>query len=246
MRQILFRHWMRNSEQTGNSPGLIFYSIWQRSKRSLMLLSMTWRLVSMLCMFTSSVWAYDAKADFQTQFHAIRSMQATFNQTIYVKAHATNKTSGKMALARPSRFRWETIKPISQLVIADGSRLWVYDEDLEQVTVKRQSQAVQTSVGLFLSDNDTHLLESFDVSVKKIEHVSYFDLRSKSARSDFKHVIFRFEDKQLRGMELFDALGQRTVVIFQNIIINQPILNQTFKFTPPKGVDVIDEGDSRD
>lgn len=203
-------------------------------------------LFFVLLSLTSLVWAYDAKTDFQSKFHAIHTMQANFDQVIYAKARAMSKTSGKMALARPSRFRWETLKPIAQLVVADGSRLWVYDEDLEQVTVRSQSQALQSSAGLFLSDNDTHLLESFDVSVKKIENFTYFNLRSKSTRSDFKRVVFQFENELLRGMELFDALGQRTVVIFQKITINQPLLSKTFKFTPPKGVDVIDEGDSRD
>jgi outer membrane lipoprotein carrier protein len=207
---------------------------------------MRWGTVILLFGFYSSVWAYDARADFQSKFHAIQTMQATFNQVIYVKTHATSKTSGKMALVRPNKFRWETLKPASQLVIADGSRLWIYDEDLEQVTVRRQSQAIQSSAVLFLSDNDSHLLKSFDVSVKKIENVIYFDLHSKSNRSDFKHIVFQFEDKLLRGMELFDALGQRTVVSFQKIRMNQPVLSQSFQFTPPKGVDVIDEGDTRD
>jgi outer membrane lipoprotein carrier protein len=246
MKQILFQNAIRHPERSEGSPRSVLYSFWRYSWRSLVSLGMTWGGMFVLFSFSSSVWAYDAKADFQNKFHAIRTMQATFNQVIYVKTRATSKTSGKMALARPSKFRWETLKPVSQLVIADGSRLWIYDEDLEQVTVRRQSQTIQSSAGLFLSDNDSHLLESFDVTVKKIENFTYFDLRSKSNRADFKHVVFQFEDKLLRGMELFDALGQRTVVSFQKITMNQPVLSQSFKFTPPKGVDVIDEGDARD
>lgn len=194
----------------------------------------------------SVVCAADAKSDFQQKFHAIRTMQATFIQAVEFKTRASTTSSGKMSLVRPGRFRWDTLKPIKQLVVADGSRLWIYDEDLEQVTVKKQASALQSAAGLFLSDNDDHLLQSFDVSTKKNGPITSFDLRSKSARADFKHVIFLFEDKTLRGMELFDALGQHTTVRFQNIKINTVLPNQTFKFVPPHGVDVIDEGDARD
>lgn len=202
--------------------------------------------VFVLLSFMSSVWASDAKSDFQQRFHAIRTMHATFNQSIEFKTRASSTSSGKMALARPGRFRWETLKPMTQLVVADGTRLWIYDEDLEQVTVRKQSGALQSAAGLFLSDNDDHLLQSFDVSVAKKGKMTHFDLHSKSTRADFKHVIFLFEDNMLRGMELFDALGQHTIVRFQNIKINAAVPAQMFKFTPPHGVDVIDEGDARD
>jgi len=182
---------------------------------------------------------------FLQKFQAIRTMEASFTQVIKTKTRQLSQASGKMAVFRPGRFRWETTKPMAQLVIANGTRFWVYDPDLEQVTVRRQTSAMQSSAVLFLSDHDLHLLESFDISVKNHGNFSDFDLRSKSSRADFKHVIFEFEGKILRGMELFDALGQRTVVRFEHIKINQPLAAQVFEFKPPKGVDIIEEGDER-
>ena len=202
-------------------------------------------LLAFFC-WMSQAWSADATALFQKKLEAIRTMQATFSQVIYAQAHELSRASGQMALARPGRVRWQTIQPMAQLVIADGRRLWIYDTDLEQVTVKKQAQGVDTSAGLFLSDDATNLSQSFDISVKQQGDRSDFELRAKSSPAECKHVIIQLKGNVLCGMELFDPLGQRTTVYFQKIKTNQPVSPRVFQFTPPKGVDVIDEGDARD
>ena len=74
----------------------------------------------------------------QTKLNDIRTMTATFKQTVKAKHRVVSRSSGTMALQRPGRFRWQTVQPMTQLMVADGQQIWVYDKDLEQVTVKKQ------------------------------------------------------------------------------------------------------------
>ena len=204
--------------------------------------SIVW--VLLLC-WLSAAWSDDAALMFQKKREAIRTMQATFSQVIYAKEREISRSTGEMALLKPGYFRWQTLQPTSQLIVADGARLWVYDIDLEQVTVKKQTQDTESGVSLFLSDDAINLSNSFDISYKKIGHQREFDLRAKSRQADFKHVMFRFDGERLQGMVFIDALGQRTTVQFQKIKMNHLLSTKMFRFTPPKGVDVLDEGGVR-
>ncbi len=201
-------------------------------------------LLVLLC-WVSQAWSDGATDMFQKKLQAIRTMQATFSQVIHSNTREISRSSGEMALARPGRFRWQTLHPMPQLVLADGTRLWVYDVDLEQVTVKKQAHGMEAGAGLFLSDDEANWSKSFDISVKQTGHHSDFDLRSKSGQTDFKHVTFQFEGDVLSGMELFDPLGQHTTVHFKHIKTNLALPASVFQFTPPKGVDVVDEGGAR-
>jgi outer membrane lipoprotein carrier protein len=201
--------------------------------------------MALLC-WMSYTWSLTPAELFQKKWQAIRTMQANFDQVIYAKNRQISKGSGKMALWRPAHFRWETQAPMSQLVLADGKRLWVYDVDLEQVTVRNQAQNTEASAGLFLSDDKTNLLQLFNISVKQQGKQEEFVLDAKSSRSDFKRVKFQFEGSQLLGLELFDPLGQRTQIHFKHIKTNAIVSAKLFQFTPPTGVDVVNEGDARE
>jgi outer membrane lipoprotein carrier protein len=191
-------------------------------------------------------WAVVARGEnindiFRQKLHAIRTMQASFSQTIYTNGHERSHSSGTMALARPGRFRWQITQPLAQWIIADGQYLWLYDVDLEQVTKKKQTPMMTQSAGLFLNNDDAKLIASFNISRHDVGRRSDFDLYSKSTQSDFKHVIFKFEAHLLQGMEFVDSLGQRTVIQFHHIKTNTALPATLFHFTPPKGVDLIDE-----
>lgn len=190
-------------------------------------------------------WAESIAQTFEQKFEGIHTMQARFNQTVYTKRDSV-QSSGKMFLERPGKFHWNTTTPMEQLIIADGHRLWIYDEALEQVTVKKQAQASQSSAGLFLSDQIGSMLSHYQVSYQKKNRYEEYDLKSKSNQADFKQVIFQFEKDQLKGLVFYDNLGQRTVIQFEQIHMNTPISAAKFKFSPPKGVDVIDEGEAGD
>lgn len=186
------------------------------------------------------LWADDARS-FEAEFHAIQTMYAGFKQVVLSKGQAKNTSSGTMALNRPGQFRWETKEPVAQVVVADGSRLWVYDVLLEQVTVRKQREISDHSAGLFLSSRAGQIEEAYRVVATPKNNSVQYDLFAKSSSTDFKHAIFLFRAHQLVQLELFDALGQRTQITFHHIETNKPLKSSLFHFKPPKGVDIIDE-----
>ncbi|MCP0914292.1 MULTISPECIES: outer membrane lipoprotein chaperone LolA [Legionella] len=183
----------------------------------------------------------DAAAILQTKLNAIRTMSASFKQVIKAKKRQLSHSSGTMALARPGRFRWQTKDPMPQLVVADGKRLWIYDEDLEQVTVKKQDKGLGGTAALFLSGYDDTVSRDFTVTQSTKGKKEYFDLQAKSGKANFQRVKLVFEGATLSAMELFDQLGQHTHVQLSNIKINPSLGSTVFKFKIPKGVDVVEQ-----
>lgn len=175
----------------------------------------------------------------QKKLNEIGTMSANFKQRIDAKKKEVSRSSGTMALSRPGRFRWQTKQPMQQLVVADGKRLWVYDVELEQVTVKKQEQGIGGTAALFLSGYNDTVARDFNVTEQQQGNKTYYDLKSKSSKANFQKVRLIFEKNTLVGMELFDQLGQHTLVNLTNVKTNLTLSASLFKFTPPKGVDVV-------
>jgi outer membrane lipoprotein carrier protein len=176
----------------------------------------------------------------QQELGTMHAMTADFSQEVKTKQRLLSKASGSMAILRPGRLRWATFKPTSQLVIADGKRLWIYDADLEQVSVKKQADGLDSAAGLLLNGAETQFIRDFDVSRHTRGQYTEFDLKALSRDLAFQRVILRFEGHTLSGMIFFDQLSQETTVLFQHIVMN-PRLSQTlFTFNKPKGVDLVE------
>lgn len=177
----------------------------------------------------------------QTKLNAIRSMTANFNQVVKAKKREVSRSTGTMALERPGRFRWQTKSPMEQLVIADGKKMWVYDTDLEQVTVKKQDKGLGGTAALFLSGYDDTVTKDFDVTQRDEGKLSTFDLKAKSSKANFQHIKMIFTQNDLTGLELHDQLGQITTVKLSGIKANPKLEQKLFQFKPPKGVDVVQQ-----
>lgn len=177
----------------------------------------------------------------QARLNAMHTMSATFDQVVNAKKREVSHSSGMMALARPGQFRWQTEKPLAQWVIADGHDFWVYDIDLEQVTVKRQDKSLGGTAALFLSGYNNSVTRDYDVTVKKSGDIDCFDLHAKSAKENFQRMKLSFDGDALIGIELFDQLGQHTNVHLSNIKTNPTLSSTLFKFKIPKGVDVVEQ-----
>ncbi len=175
----------------------------------------------------------------QTKLNAIRSMTADFNQVVKAKHKEVSRSSGTMALERPGRFRWQTKSPMAQLVVADGQKMWVYDVDLEQVSVKKQEKGLGGTAALFLSGYDDTVTRDFDVAEKSEGKTIIFDLKSKSPKANFQRIKLIFTADALTGLELHDQLGQVTSVKLSQIKSNPKLAAKLFQFKPPKGVDVV-------
>jgi outer membrane lipoprotein carrier protein len=151
------------------------------------------------------------------------------------------ETSGEMALKRPGQFRWHTDAPMEQLLISNGQTIWLYDPDLEQVTIQKMDQRLTHTPALLLSGDVSKIAESFDITLKEGGDVVDFILKPKAADSLFDTLRLSFRGGMLNDMQLIDNVGQRTNILFLGVKMNPPIAASQFTFEVPAGVDVIQE-----
>ncbi len=174
-------------------------------------------------------------------FGNLKTFEADFTQTIVQGADQLQNTRGKLYIKSPDKFRLDYITPYVQIYVADGKKLWQYDEDLEQVIVKPQGQILANSPIIVLS-NTKNLQKNYTVeSQGSWDGQKWFLLRPKSADTNFEQVRLAFKGKILSTMELKDSFGQFSRLKFQNVKINTTLANTLFIFQPPEGVDVITE-----
>lgn len=195
----------------------------------------------MLLAFTSSAFCESAGDVLQAKLNAIRTMTANFNQVVKAKQKEISRSSGTMAMERPGRFRWQTKDPMEQLVVADGQKLWVYDVELEQVTVKKQEKGLGGTAALFLSGYNDSLTRDFDVTTTSSGKDQTYDLQSKSEKANFQRLKLVFIGEQLSSIEMFDQMGQHTIVNLKNVKSNPKVAASLFQFKPPKGTDVVQQ-----
>lgn len=172
------------------------------------------------------------------------TFEAGFTQVLLESDNARTQVSeGRFYLHRPERFRWDYRLPAPQLVVADGEHLWLFDPDLEQVTVRRLDDGLSATPAMLLSGTG-ELEDSFRIGAAYREDgFDWVELAPHSDAADFGGVRVGFADGALATMELLDALGQTTVIRFSDVVVNGPLDPALFVFTPPPGADVIrDDG----
>ena len=167
-----------------------------------------------------------------------KSMTANFSQT--TKGANSGTFSGTMSVQRPNNFRWETKSPSEQLIVANGSSMWVYDKDLEQATKQNVDSQVGNTPALLLSGDPSKIDKSFKVT-QPYANKNYYVLYPKSDSASFKSLSMSFSGGKPVMMVLNDSLGQTTTINFSGIKMNPSINSSQFKFTPPKGVDIINQ-----
>ena len=171
-----------------------------------------------------------------------RTARADFSQTVVAKnGRKPQQSSGAMLLARPGKFRWQIEKPYSQLLLGDGEKVWIYDPDLRQVTVKKVSAALGGSPAALLA-GDGALDKNFTLSeAGEREGIEWLEAIPKSTDSGFEKISLGFSGIDLKTMMLYDNFGQTTTLIFSHFERNPTLSPALFRFTPPVGTDVIGE-----
>jgi outer membrane lipoprotein carrier protein len=198
------------------------------------------KLIALLLVsLINGVHAESASDEVQAKLNAIQTMTASFNQVVKAGKREVSNSYGIMAMQRPGRFRWQTKSPLEQLIVADSKKLWVYDVDLEQVTVKKQEKGIGGTPALFLSGYDNTVARDFTVTKSGDDKTQVFDMHAKSSKENYQDVKLTFKGDVLTSLELYDQLGQRTVVRLTKIKNNPPLSSKLFQFSPPKGVDVV-------
>jgi outer membrane lipoprotein carrier protein len=173
-----------------------------------------------------------------------RSARGGFEQQIRDRSgRLVQESRGTLAFQRPGKFRWVYEKPYSQLIVGDGQKVWIYDKDLEQVTVKRLDKALgSTPAALLAGSND--VARAFDISdAGRKDGVEWLEARPKDKDASFERIRMGFGASGLQTMELSDAFGQTTVLRFKSLERNPALDPALFRFSPPKGADVI--GDTK-
>ena len=185
--------------------------------------------------------ADDSVARVEAYLGALKTLSAEFVQVVRNRdGDIVERASGTLTLSRPNRFRWDYREPYQQTIVADGSRLWLYDSDLEQVTVRTLESGLGSTPAMLLS-GDGDVRDAFDAfAVEAKGEWTWSRLRPKQRDSDFEQVSLAFDARgELVAMELRDKLGQATLIEFGAVRRNVPLGGELFRFEPPSGADVI-------
>lgn len=178
----------------------------------------------------------------RTFVHDTQTVRAQFSQTVLDRnGRSTSQASGVMAFSRPGKFRWTYDKPYAQLLVGDGAKLWIYDQDLNQVSVRKLDQALGSSPAALLAGNNE--IERFFTLTEagSSEGLDWLEATPKSSDTLFAAVRMGFTGATLKQMELKDSFGQTTIIRFEKLERNPKLPAGLFKFAPPKGADVIGE-----
>lgn len=162
------------------------------------------------------------------------------------QAPRVKTSSGNFAFARPGKFKFVYHKPFEQTMVADGQTLWLFDEDLNQVTARRQSQVLgATPAALIATAPDLKALQTEFVlsnlpDQSGLEWVQALP-KTKDGQLQSVRVGLRVtgKDVELASLEILDGFGQRSVLTFSKVENNPALPAATFEFNPPKGADVI-------
>lgn len=175
--------------------------------------------------------------------NGLTTLEANFAQTLMDdKGKTIERSNGRVYLQRPGRFRWDYKQPYQQAIVADGQKVWVYDPELQQVTVKPLDQAVGNTPALLLGGGvkiDEHFLVKEEGSTGGFDWVT---LRPKGKGNQYSAIKLGFNSTDLAAMQMSDNLGQTTRILFDSVKRNTRLAADTFNFKPPPGVDVLEAG----
>ena len=171
-----------------------------------------------------------------------QSARANFSQTVRDKDGRTiQSASGKLMFARPGKFRWEYESPSQQIIVGDGEKLWFYDKDLNQVTVKKLEGALESSpAALLAGSNDIEQYYNLDAKGEK-DGLDWLEAYPRDSDSMFSKVRMGLSGNVLDTMALYDQMGQVTTIRFSKLQRNPKLAEKLFTFTPPTGADVIQD-----
>ena len=166
------------------------------------------------------------------------TLSADFQQVVSSKGKV-NQASGTLNIARPGKFLWVYTKPYDQIIDGDGKHLWIYDKELAQVTTRPLNAALGSSPAALLAGNNA--IER-DYALKEAgmqNGIDWLTATPRKTENTFNSIRMGFKNNVLLEMELTDSFGSTTRISFSNLKKNPPLAAGLFRFTPPKGVDVL-------
>ncbi|GAB2898185.1 outer membrane lipoprotein chaperone LolA [Microbulbifer echini] len=196
-------------------------------------------LRSFLAAFTvvaSAAWA-DATDDLGKLLHPLASLSGDFQQTLIdERGKVSQKSNGSFSVQRPGKLRWKTGEPYAQLLVTNNKTLWLYDPDLEQVTVRPVDARMKETPALLLGGKVGEIRNSFSVVFKE----GAYQLTPKNPKAPFKAMEIHFAKDGLPAKMLVrDSMGQTTEIKFSGVKANPKLSASIFNFKPPAGTDII-------
>ena len=189
-----------------------------------------------------SVAQADSLDRFRSFLRDTQSARADFEQKVYGReGKLTQESKGSFVFVRPGRFRWTYAKPVDQVIVGDGERVWIHDRDLNQVTVRKISRALgSTPAALLAGASDVE--KAFALSdAGARDGLEWLEAKPREAEAGFDRIRMGFSAGGLEAMELTDNFGQTTRLRFVNLQRNPKTDPAEFRFEPPKGADVLGE-----
>jgi len=179
---------------------------------------------------------------FERYLRTTHSARADFEQQVFDARQALIQTAtGHFAFERPGRFRWVYVTPMRQLIVGDGARVWIYDEDLAQVTVRRLASALGSTPAALISGSADVMQAFVFTELGLRESLEWLEAKPRDAESGFDRIRLGMSAVGVEAMELVDHFGQTTRLRFSNVERNPVLDPGRFRFTPPPGTDVLGE-----
>ncbi|MEO1890043.1 MAG: outer membrane lipoprotein chaperone LolA [Cycloclasticus sp.] len=196
----------------------------------------------LLISFVTPGFSSDGLLILENHLQNYNKLSGQFTQIISSQtSNNTNSSTGEFWIKKPNKFRWHYSSPYIQEIISNGEKVWVYDEDLEQVSIKNSSQSVDSSP-LAIILGSASLGDSFEVSpIKNDDLLEWLKLTPKNDSSGFEYISIGFENGILARMIMADNFGQTTHLLFTDVAVHSNMDDTLFEFQTPNGADVFDE-----
>lgn len=203
---------------------------------------MTTKFVFAVLMLFANLAFADGVSSLLDFFNNTNSMRAQFTQVVNdLKGSKVQEVEGTMQLQRPNKFRWDYKKPYEQQIVSDGKQVFLFDTDLQQVTIRELSKALGSSPAALLAGGEA-VEKSFKLkNATRKDGLTWVLALPKDKDSGFDRVLLGFKAEELRKMEMYDSFNHVTHITFSEVERNPTLLESTFLFTAPKGADVVSE-----
>ncbi|MHB8453202.1 MAG: outer membrane lipoprotein chaperone LolA [Acidiferrobacterales bacterium] len=181
-----------------------------------------------------------AVSDLNHFFHDVHTVSAKFDQVVLDEAlNPLQESSGTLWIERPGKFRWDYDLPFKQLIVGDGKKIWVYDKELQQVTVRSMTGGLGNTPAILLAGKGS-LTANFAIrDMGRQGKLDWVQMKPKTRDGGFDDIRIGFGDGQIRSLVLVDSFGHTTRITLTQIHENGTVDPATFRFRPPKGVDVV-------
>jgi outer membrane lipoprotein carrier protein len=203
--------------------------------------------LALACLLPTVVLAGEsAAAQLKELLQPLNTLRADFSQRIYsADGYEIQSSQGEMHVARPGKLRWIIAPPMEQWLISDGSTLWLYDPDLEQVIIRPFQQSIADTPAMLFGGGADQLEKNYSVSVSSLEASTSYLLKPLVSTGLYEQITLVFAGQTPTQISIVDSLAQRTEIILTNAQRNTPLseaqIDTLFNFIPPPGVDILQD-----